>query len=224
MRRLAPAAVSAGLVLAAVTPAAAADEIGVSRDGRRWSGTLTEPLFDPRTRWVPGDTRTVSFYVRNQGRTNARLVATVRSVAGDRLWSDGHLTLRARVRGTWFPLRNGQPSGDLTQESLRPGTAVRVDVQAGLDRASTNASQASGLELTFGLRLTEADEGVAGASAEVVEAGEAAGSGRSGGSDGWLSRTGASAPAILIWLAAAATAVGAAFLAAGRREGEDEHA
>ncbi|MCL3836923.1 hypothetical protein [Aeromicrobium duanguangcaii] len=221
MRRLAPAAVSAGMLLAAVAPATAADEIGVSRDGRNWSATLTEPLFDPDTRWVPGDTRTVSFFVRNQASSHARLVATVRSDDGDDLWSDGHVTLRARVRGAWFPLHNGRPSADLTLESLRPGTAVRVDVRAGLDPASTNAEQASRLNLTFGLRLTDADEGVAGATAE---ADGATGSGRSDGPDGWLSRTGTSAPAILIWLAAAATAAGAAFMAAGRREGEEEHA
>ncbi|MBC9225303.1 hypothetical protein GL325_03090 [Aeromicrobium sp. 636] len=218
MRRFAPAAVSAALILSAVAPAAAADEIGVSRDGRRWSATLTEPLFDPGTRWVPGDTRTVSFYVRNQALTHARLVATVRSDDGDDLWAGGDVTMRARVQGKWFTLRNGRPSGELTQESLRPSSAVRVDVRAKLEPASTNVSQASRLNLTLGLRLTDADEGVAGASAEAGDGGE------SGRSDGWLSRTGASTPAILIWLAAAATAVGAAFMAAGRREGDDEHA
>ncbi|WP_146825372.1 LPXTG cell wall anchor domain-containing protein [Aeromicrobium flavum] len=202
-----------GLLCGAVAPAAADDRIALSADGTVWADRLIEPLFDPSVVWVPGDTRTASFWVRNQAQSNASLTATVRSEDGDDLMSSRQVTLRARSGGPWVTLRNGTPSGGLTSVSIKPGSAVRVDVQAALDPAASNASQASSLDLGFDVRLAEAvDE----------TANDTDGSDDESGSAGWLPDTGSGTPLILVWMAGIAMAVGAALAAAGRREKESE--
>ncbi|MCD9153087.1 hypothetical protein [Aeromicrobium duanguangcaii] len=226
MRRLVSAVVAAaGLVLAGIAPATAAGEIGVSRDGEHWSEALTERLFDPNARWVPGDVQTASFYVRNQGSSNARLVLTVRSGDRDELWSRGHVELRARTQGEsqgqWVTLSNGRPAGELTQESLAPGSAVKIEVEADApfdeDNPAENESQDGHLDLTFGLRLI--GDNAAGTGRDSDNAtGSRQDADRASGSDGWLAHTGAPASALWLWLAAAATAVGTAFVVAGRQE------
>lgn len=154
--RLLPAAL-ATVTLLAPAGAHAADEIGISRDGTSWSSNLDEPLFDPGLRWVPGDTRTSSFFVRNQGPSGSAITIEVRSLDSDELLADDDIHLRARAaEGAWVGLRNGVTSTRLTEETIEQGAAVRVDVNATFDQASTNQSQVRRLAIAFRVVLADA--------------------------------------------------------------------
>jgi LPXTG-motif cell wall-anchored protein len=218
MRRLRVTLLTTGLLLATLAPASADDQMGLSRDGKQWTDTLTEPLFDSESLWVPGDSSTVSFYVRNQAGTGASLTISVRTNSGHEVLADDNIVLRARSGGRWITLRNGRPSLELTDASIRTGAAVKVDVQAAFDVESSNAFQAERLDLTFEVRLADAVVGADAAPESTASHDDSA------GFAGWLPDTGSSTPVILIWMAGIAMAAGAALAVAGRRDREHEHA
>lgn len=225
MRRLLSVALAVGLLLAATAPATASatDEIGLSRDGVNWVDDLTQPLFDEDLRWVPGDSRTVRFYVRNQADSGGALTATVRANDPDGLLSPENVTLRARANGTWFTLNNGEPSDALTAASIGAGEIVPVDLRATFSAGSSNTSQRDAADVTLELRLT-------GVRDAVDDAGDSEDSpGTDGSPDaedsedlaGWLPQTGAPASLQLVWWAVLVTAAGIAFVAAGRRRDDE---
>lgn len=232
MRRLVVTLLMTGLLWGAVAPASAADEIGLSRDGEHWADTLTEPLFDSDTLWVPGDSRTVSFHVRNQAESNAWLTTTVRTDDRDNLMANDHVVLRARTGGRWFTLRNGEPSQELTAASIRPGAPVKVEIEATFDPRSSNASQADSLSLMFEVRLTDAaagsdqgpgTDGSDDGPPDVKDPSETDQSDdETGGSPGWLPGTGGGTAVTVLWMAGILMAVGAALAVAGRRGKERE--
>lgn len=218
MRRWVVTLLMTGLLGAAVAPASATDEIGLSHDGVRWSDTLTEPLFDPDTVWVPGDSRTVSFYVRNQADSNATLTTTVRTGDRDNLLADDHVTLRARAGGRWIPLRNGSPSSELTDASIRPGAPVKVEVEASFAARSTNVSQSQSVRLVFEVRLTDATARQPDDRDDADDADDA-----DDDRPGWLPKTGAGAVVTLLWLGGILVMLGAVLAFAGRRKREQDH-
>lgn len=225
MKRFMLSAAALVLLLTSASPASAADEIGLSLDGTHWGDSVVEPLFDADAVWVPGDTRTVPFFVRNHAETGAELTVDVTADDHDRLWADDHLALRARVEGRWVELRNGVPSAELTAASIGSGEHVRVDLQAAFDPGSGNASQDKALHLVLTVHLAGAIDDV-----EGPKDGGPNDGGPDGRSDddpndhaGWLPSTGSETPMMLMWLAGSAIVVGAALVAAGRREREDEH-
>ncbi|KQO38261.1 LPXTG cell wall anchor domain-containing protein [Aeromicrobium sp. Leaf245] len=135
----------------------AADEIGLSDDGVTWSSGLDAPLFDPDVRWVPGDSRTESFYVRNEGPSGASLTIEARSADEDDLLADDDIDLRARADGgAWVELRNGVASARLTEREIEQDGVVQVDVNATFDPTSTNRSQVRRLALDLRVRLADA--------------------------------------------------------------------
>jgi hypothetical protein len=151
------ALLAAGCWLATTSPAIAADEIGLSNDGSHWSTVLTDPLFDPSFIWVPGDAKTSSFFVRNQGPTPAELTITVTSGDGDQLLANDDITLAARADGgSWAPLRNGVATTALTAQAIARGGSTRVELRARFDPASANRTEDKSLPLRFVVRLTEA--------------------------------------------------------------------
>jgi len=151
------------LTFAVVTPAYAADDVGLSVDGSRWASSLHTPLFDQHFRWIPGDDETASFYVRNQGPSRALLTIAVRSADTDELLANDDIALRARVApGAWVDLDNGVPSASLTEQSIARGGVVRVDVNAVFDPASTNRSQTKQMTLALDVTLTDSRQAAAG--------------------------------------------------------------
>lgn len=126
-------------LVAAPTSAYAAQEVQVSRDGRAWSTRLAEPLFDQQVRWVPGDRRVASFWVRNHGPSGAVLQVRTR-VEGD-LAHRGDVTLRARTGRTgWVDLGRAAPDAHPGPE-VPQGGSTRVDVEATFDPAAANQTQ-----------------------------------------------------------------------------------
>lgn len=154
-RLLLALAVTTSLLGASV--AYASGEIGVSADGTSWSSGLDGPLFDPDARWVPGDSRTETFYVRNQGPTGASMTIEARSTDEDDLLADDEIDLRARADGgAWVDLRNGAASAELTDDVIEQDGVVRVDVNASFDPTSSNRSQVRRLALDLRVRLADA--------------------------------------------------------------------
>ena len=155
--------VAAAIVLAVAldaAPAAARDDVGLSIDGRHWSSDLSRPLLEPGFRWVPGDRKLASFYVRNQGPTGAHLTIAVETRDPDRLLADHDIALRARVAsGTWRSLDNGQDAVSLLDGPLARGGTVRVDVRVRFRWSSGNTAQVDQLPLDFVVRLTQAGIG-----------------------------------------------------------------
>jgi hypothetical protein len=133
----------------------------VSSDGASWSTDLASPLFDPAVLWVPGDSRTSTFYVQNRGATPASLRMQVRTAGGD-LVAAGDVQVSARVGDdAWHRVR---AAGDGVLNALAIGTdqSRRVDVRAVFRRGSRNASQSAGVVLRFVVDLGQAVAGPSG--------------------------------------------------------------
>lgn len=219
MKRGAPLLALVATVLLHVTAAHATDGIGISDDGVTFSAGLDRPLFDPAVRWVPGDSRTKSFFVRNQGPSGASMTIEARSADKDELLADDDIDLRARADGGgWVVLRNGIASTRLTDEAIEQGGVVRVDVNAVFDPASTNQSQVKRLALDFRVQLADA-RGTAGEPGDDHDGGTDVGDPSTPQGASGLPDTGATAPQWLVAVGAALALSGITLLA---RRREDE--
>lgn len=194
-------------LLSAVTiagPAHASDEIGLSLDGVTFSSSLSEPLFDPDFRWVPGDEQTRTFYVRNQSRDGADLAVDVLGNKVDSLLGTGDLTIRARGNlGTWHDLDDPGTHRLVDSVGLEASDVARVDVAVSFAGGSSNQSQLRRLELDFRIGLGQ----------DIAEL-----DGGDGG--GLLPATGGPALAVLV---TGLALVGAGLTVASRRREKEEH-
>ena len=103
-RRVAVVVAGALLPLAYAGPAHASEEVLVSNTDSGFAKTLAEPLFDPALRWVPGDVRSATFYVRNNSADPAGLSLSVIDEDAGKLLDSGALHLRVSSGGTrWSP-------------------------------------------------------------------------------------------------------------------------
>lgn len=189
----------------------AADEIGLSRDGVRWSSSLDDSLFDPSVRWVPGDGRTEVFHVRNQGPSSAWLAVEVHADDPDGLVRQEDVVLSARAdRGEWMTLEPGAQSSAVADRGIAPGEQVRIDLRANFDPESPNRSQNKEVSLSFRVTLTE----------RIQCAGD-----ECPGADpaGTLPVTGAVLGHWLLWLVAILIGVGTALVVARRKDRGDPH-
>ena len=212
-----------GLVLLVPSTANAADEIGLSNDGVTWSSSLPQPLFDPAFRWVPGDSETASFFVRNQGPSTALMTIEARSADTDELLENDDISLQARAEGGgWVSLDNGVASESLTAQSIGQGGVVRIDVNASFDPASTNQSQTKQVALRFAVTLADALEGP-GDKADGSDDGGPIGSGSGTDSAGIIPNAGSVVTPLLLWVGAILVGVGLALLVRRRRDGEVAH-
>lgn len=199
-------------LLLVASPAAAADEIGLSVDGVSWSSSLTQPLFDPAFLWVPGDDETSSFYVRNQGPTGAELTVAVRSADSDKLLADDDISLWARVGGgSWTRLDNGSASSAL----IAPGSATRVDVRVRFAPASLNQSESKSLHLSFGITLAEAPSG---GTTDDSDGGDQSDDSDDSDDESVLPGAGSAADPSWLWLAAGLICGGTIFVRRPRRK------
>jgi len=194
------------LVALGVAPPATAvdgDAVALSADGRRWGSELSAPLFDPAVRWVPGDSRTASFWVRNDGGDTGRLVITAQLVEPDGPLN-GTVALRLRTAGTSVDLTPGRPTAVGT---LRAGARTRAEVEAVFDPASSNVTQSERLRFAFDVTLSgDGPAATAGTSPGTSSGAPGAGGEASDGATPTLPGTGAEAR--WWWLVAAAALVG----------------
>ncbi|WP_155896935.1 hypothetical protein [Curtobacterium sp. UNCCL17] len=99
-----------------------------------WAPDITSPLFDPGTRWVPGDRRHASFFVRNDGEADADLAVTIRAEDPNGLIAGNAIDLTVST-----PHRPGI-APPTTLGRLARGSSERVDVAAVFHGTASNAT------------------------------------------------------------------------------------
>jgi len=168
------AALSMSVALAA--PAAAADELGVSKDGVTWSSEFPSTLFDNATRWVPGDSRNATFYIRNQNAKSGKLTIDILGNHAGTLLDLDVLHITANGGGAaWTPVSDGAEHRLLTDSRIPSGGIVPINVTVDFDDTSTNGSQLLSTDLQFRVTLSQDDIPLS------VGPGEPGGDGEQGG-------------------------------------------
>jgi LPXTG-motif cell wall-anchored protein len=128
----------------------------LSRDGVTWTPELVDPLFDSSVRWVPGDERTESFFVRNDSAQAGRLAIDILGTPVHTLLDTGDLDIDAQgAGGAWVSVSTPGTHRLLSDGSVPADDARRVDVTVHFDSASTNVSQLKSLELAFRVSLVQ---------------------------------------------------------------------
>ncbi|MFV0259536.1 MAG: hypothetical protein ACK5PP_13955 [Acidimicrobiales bacterium] len=226
------------LVTAAPAPASAADGLSFSRDGSTWTAELSEPLFGPAIRWVPGDARIERFSVRNDSSLDVLLHVDLLDTGLDELLGTGDLRVEVRVGDGAWTGTDTPGGGRLGSERVGPGGVQTVDVRVSMDPAATNVSQVQNLDLRFAVTLTDdpgevpdpdpdptpdpdpdpdpgPDRDLGGGLAAPASgtASPPSGSGAGSGTGSGLARTGASGPGV-VWAGGAGVVVGALLLVA----------
>jgi hypothetical protein len=208
-------------ILLTAAPAVAADEIGLSSDGVSWGSTLTQPLFDPAFRWVPGDRETTSFWVRNQSNERALLNVAILGSSIDSLMETGDLSVKvAAASGGGGSTTTTGRHELLSSRPVEPGQTERIDVTVAIDSASTNQSQVKTLDLQFEVRLTQ-DTGTPEVSDDSDDSDGSDNGGDDGDGrdrDGLLPGTGSSVDRAWLWFAAGLIGGGLAFVGWTRRK------
>ncbi|MGO3148184.1 MAG: hypothetical protein ACTIJ6_10960 [Leucobacter sp.] len=183
--------------LAWASPARAVTEspkIELSADGIVWASNLADPLFDSETRWVPGDSRTATFFVRNLGGTDAWLSLKAERLSSARPLPEDDIVLATRASdGAWENL-GGTPAKKLALTES-DSAATEVTVQAQVPWRAGNDTQLDDARFNITVNLAEA--------VDVPNAPESP--------DGGLALSG-SEPFTGWWIAAGATGIGAAFV------------
>ncbi|MBE7325788.1 hypothetical protein IEQ44_14135 [Nocardioides sp. Y6] len=159
VRRLAALTLAAVILLptsALASDDAPAHALGLSSAPQGpWTANLTDPLFSPAARWVPGDAETAGFWARNQSADETELRVQLTPQVDDPATYD-HLHLRVRADGgAWEPFDTAWS----TPHALAPGERTHVEIRATLPRSSTNASQGLGFSFSVGALLASTDSG-----------------------------------------------------------------
>lgn len=203
--------------------------VGLSADGQDYAGALEGPLFAASLRWVPGDRRSTSWWVRNEATDPALLAVEVPEDAVLPSW----LTVEARTgsagstSSTWTPVATGR---SLEAGILDTGATRRVDLRVGMRPGAGNRTMTEAADLRLRVRLTEDDRGV-GPGGEGPGGEDPDGSGPgddgvgddlgAGGEDGVLPGTGSPLGLLSLLLGLLMVGVGVALLR--RTDDEDPH-
>ncbi|MEN8674167.1 hypothetical protein [Nocardioides sp.] len=156
----------------------------LSLDGVTWTESIRQPLFDPDTRWVPGDTRTARFFVRNAKPDSGDLRVVLERPTREALLDTGFLSLAARAgNGPWTEVESGG------RHELIDGAAVESqEEEVVLLRASLAADAPNGtmvLASDLDLTLTLTQEGIVDdATSEDDDGGNGNGGNGNGGDSG----------------------------------------
>lgn len=170
MKRRLGRLVGMSLILASTSsaPASAAGELGLSLDGTHWLSSISSPLFEPSFRWVPGDSETETFFVRNQSGSTGYLTVDILGSTADNLIESGALRITAKGGGgNWTTVSEGGTQRLLTAPNIADGKVSAIKVTVSFDASSTNPTQLLASEMTFRITLSES------ASGAVTDAGDA---------------------------------------------------
>jgi len=191
-------------VLAGAPAQADGHQLALSTDGVHWHDTIPA-LFPASVRWVPGDSASKAFYVRNDSSDGATLAVDLVGETEQNLMASGDLTISARVDGG--PARAVSRTGThalVRDVRVAPGNTHRITVRVALAADSRNPTQAERFDFHFAVRLTQA-------------AGNGNGNGHHHGQDNGLPNTGADISPLAILLALGLCVGGTALVAGSRR-------
>ena len=196
---------------------AATGGLAVSADGSTWVDSISDPLFDSDLRWVPGDARAASFFVRNQGGSTADLTVDVIGSTAGGLLDSGDLSITATGGGgVWEAANSPGTHRLLTTPDIADGATEEIEVTIAFDGASPNQTQLLAAELTFLVTLTDDRAGGPGEDDDEGD-GDSGSDDGDGSLGGLLPDTGAT---LLRWVAVIAAVLlgtGLAVLARHRR-------
>ena len=119
------------VVLIGAGPARSLQSVSYSNDGRTWTPTLLEPLFDKDIRWVPGDTRRSTFHVFNDTEKDGRVQLIIAS-------DDP-----AFVRSLVVSIDGVEPSTECVSLVVAAGEKRRIDAAVGMSVDAGNETQKS---------------------------------------------------------------------------------
>lgn len=134
---------AAAVLSTLLLPTMPAPDIELSPGGG--SATMTEPLFDPEARWVPGDIWETSMVVRNAGPTAASARFQVLVEGDEHLYGEGMLWLDARIDGG--PWRTVEWSTWTPGGTLEAGESIPVELRGFFHEGATNRHQDSSVDL-----------------------------------------------------------------------------
>lgn len=130
-----------GMSIAIATPTRDTAGISLSGDGISWGTSLSRPVFEESTRWVPGDVRTAEFFIRSDAPTPGRLEVDLLTQAQGEMTGKRALQIEARIAdGAWQPATDFGRVG-LFVDSVEPGAKVRVEVRVGFSPKATNRTK-----------------------------------------------------------------------------------
>ncbi len=213
------ALVVACLGLALAAPANAASQIGLSTDGVHWGSHLSQ-LFPAGFRWVPGDSETSTFYVRNQSGDPAALSITLLGGSVQSLMSSGDLTVSARVdAGSYHAV---SATGDhvlLKAVPTAAGAHHKITVKVDFAASSQNPTQNQRFDFRVRVGLAQATGTGQGNGNGHHGNGNGNGSGQGGadGSGSGLPNTGADVSPLALYLALGLCLGGSVLIVRSRR-------
>lgn len=209
--------VAAAALLGLGLPAAsAAGELGLSPDGVTWGDTLPGPLFDPSFRWVPGDSETASFWVRNQSTDDGVLYVTMLTGPVETLIDTGDLTVSAKVdAGAYVGADTAGEHRLVNQVAVAPGEKRKVTVKVDFDPSSSNVSENQQLDLNFRVSLVQDVTAVQ--PPDNGGNGNGTGNGNGNGNGGDLPGTGSTVEPWMLLVGASLVGAGFGLIGAARR-------
>lgn len=144
------------VLLGSAAPATAAGELGISSDGVTYAPTFTGPLFSSAITWVPGDSRTATFYVRNQSPDLASLSVKLLGDHMGELLDSGDITVAATGGGgASVPASDGNEQLLLLASGIAGGQVVPVQITVDFSYGSPNDTQFESTDLKFKVTLTQ---------------------------------------------------------------------
>ena len=159
MNRISVRLLGMTLILVAASyasPAYATNELGLSVDGVHWVQSIDAPLFDESMRWVPGDSESATFFVRNQGGTPGDLAVDVLGSHVGNLIDSRDLRVTAKGGGgAWTTVSEGGTRRLLTAPRIPDGSVVPIDLAISFDFSSPNATQVRASDVNFRVTLSE---------------------------------------------------------------------
>jgi hypothetical protein len=148
--------VTAVLMSANAAPAFASSPVQLSRDGVHWVDAITAPLFNPAMRWVPGDSETATFFVRNHGGGAGGLTVDVLGSSAGQLLDSGALRITAKGGGgAWSTVSSPGLHRLLTAPHVPDGAVEAIAVNVTFDATATNPTRVRSAKLQFRVTLSE---------------------------------------------------------------------
>ncbi|MCW2750341.1 MAG: putative cell surface protein [Aeromicrobium sp.] len=137
-------------------PAFASSPLQLSLDGVHWTDAISDPLFNPSMRWVPGDSEQATFFIRNHGGSAGDLTVDLLGSSAGKLLDSGSLHITAKGGGgAWTSVSAPGRHRLLSAPHVADGQIEPIAVNAVFDAAANNRSQLHAAKLAFRVTLSE---------------------------------------------------------------------
>ncbi|WP_372735589.1 LPXTG cell wall anchor domain-containing protein [Nocardioides sp.] len=131
-------------------------QIALSADGVHFDRSLAHPLFDPATRWVPGDVRRSHFWVRNQAGGPGDLSIVL--IPGRRMGLDTEfLRIESRAGdGPWRSISGIAETSVVDNLTVAANGQTRITIRVRMSPQAPRATMLRSADLNLLVTLTDA--------------------------------------------------------------------